>query len=114
MNNSYVNSEDVKSTKGTSKNKYKVNSLVDQGSSIDKINAFRQFRKFNKFKKNLREVDENDVCYQCNKPGHFMQNCPRNMLTRGNGGVHQVGETEVLDLLTSSDSRGLHNRRECS
>ena len=33
-----------------------------------------------------------------------MQNCPRNMVTRGNGGVHQVGETEVPDLLTSSDS----------
>ena len=52
----------------------------------------------------MREADANDVCYQCDKKGHFMRNCPRNMLTRGNGGVHQVGETEVPDLLTSSDS----------
>ena len=63
-----------------------------------------QFRKFNKFKKNLREADENDVCYQCDKKGHFMRNCPRNMLTQGNGGVNQVGETDVPDLMTSSDS----------
>ena len=33
-----------------------------------------------------------------------MRNCPRNMLTRGNGGVNQVGETDVPDLMTSSDS----------
>ena len=33
-----------------------------------------------------------------------MRNCPQNMLTRGNGGVNQVGETDVPDLLTSSDS----------
>ena len=33
-----------------------------------------------------------------------MRNCPRNMLTRGNGGVNQVGETDVPNLLTSSDS----------
>ena len=106
MNYSYVNSEDVTSTKRTSKNRYKVNSLTDQGASTDEINPLRQFRKFNKFKKNLREADKNDVCYQYNKKGHFMRNCPRNMLTRGNGGVHQFGETEVPDLLTSSDSEG--------
>ena len=104
MNYSYVNSEDVTPTQGTSKNRYTVNHLTDQNVSIDEINAFRQFRKFNKFKKNLREADENDVCYQCDKKGHFMWNSPRNMLTRGNGGVNQVGKTEVQDLLTSSDS----------
>ena len=81
MNYSYVNSEDVNQTKETSKNRYKVNSLVDQCSSMDEINAFRQFRKFNKFQKNLREADESEVCYKCDKPGHFMRNCPRNMLT---------------------------------
>ena len=43
MNYSYVNSEDVTSTKGTSKNRYKVNHLTDQDASIDEINAFRQF-----------------------------------------------------------------------
>ena len=52
----------------------------------------------------MREADENDVCYQCDKKGHFEKNCPRNMLTRGNGGVNQVGETNVLGLMTSSDS----------
>ena len=30
----------------------------------------------------MREADENDVCYQCDKKGHFEKNCPRNMLTR--------------------------------
>ena len=54
MNYSYVNSDDVKQTKETSKNRYKVNSLVDQCSSMDEINAFRQFRKFNKFKKIIK------------------------------------------------------------
>ena len=49
MNYSYVNSEDAKSTKGASKNTYKVISLADQTPPIDEINAFRQFRKFNKF-----------------------------------------------------------------
>ena len=100
MNYSYVNSEDAKSTKGASKNTYKVISLADQTPPIDEINAFRQFRKFN----NLQEANKNEVCYQCNKPGHFMRNCPRNMLAQGNGGVHQVRETEVTDLLTSFDS----------
>ena len=104
MNYSYVNSEDVAPTKGTSNNRYKVNHLTDQNASIDEINAFRQFHKLNKFKKNLREADENDLCYQCDKKGHFMRNCPRNMLTQGNGGVNQVGETDVPDLQTSSDS----------
>ena len=104
MNYSYVNAEDAAPTKGASKNRYKVNHFTSQDASIDEINAFRQFRKFNKFKKNLREADENDVCYQCDKKGHFMRNCPRNMLTRGNGGVNQVGETDVPDLMTSSDS----------
>ena len=61
MNYSYVNSEDVAPTNGTSKNRYKVNFLTDQNVSIDEIKAFCQFRKFNKFKKNLREADENDV-----------------------------------------------------
>ena len=104
MNYSYVNSEDAAPTKGASKNRYKVNHLTNQDAFIDEINAFCKFRKFNKFKKNLREADENDVCYQCDKKGHFMHNCPRNMLTRGNGGVNQVGETDVPDLMTSSDS----------
>ena len=98
MNYSFVNSEDVAPTKGASKNRYKVNHLTDQDASIDELNAFCQFCKFNKFKKNLREADENDVCYQCDKKGHFMRNCPRNMLTRGNGGANQVRETEVPDL----------------
>ena len=52
----------------------------------------------------MRETDENDVCYQCDKKGHFACNCPRNMLTRGNGGVNQVGETNVPGLMTSSES----------
>ena len=69
MNYSYVNSEDVTPT---SKNRYKVNHLTDQNASIDKINPFCQFRKFHKFKKNLSEADENNVCYQCDKKGHFM------------------------------------------
>ena len=51
-----------------------------------------------------REATETDICFQCDKPGHFMRNCPRNMLAPGNGGVHQVGETQVPDLLASSDS----------
>ena len=50
MNYSYVNSENAKSTNEASQNRYKVNSLADQNSSIDEINAFRQFRIFNKFK----------------------------------------------------------------
>ena len=104
MNYSYVNSEDAATTKGASKNRYKVNHFTSQDASIDEINAFRQFRKFNKFKKNLREADENNICYQCDKKGHFAFNCPRNMLTRGNGGVNQVGATDVPNLMTSSDS----------
>ena len=43
MNYSYVNSEDATPTKGTSKNRYKVNHLTNQDASIDKINAFCQF-----------------------------------------------------------------------
>ena len=90
--------------------RYKVNSLADQTPSLDEINPFRQFQKhnFKRFKPggkfNPREATETDICYQCDKPGHFMRNCPGNMLTRGNGGVHRVRETEVPDLLTSSDS----------
>ena len=98
MNYSYVNSEDATSSKGASKNRYKVSHLAGQDTSVEEINAFRQFRKFNKFKKSLREADENDVCYQCNKKGHFARNCSRNMLTRGNGGVNQVGETKKITL----------------
>ena len=79
MNYSYVNSEDAAPTKGASKNRYKVNHLTDQDASIDEINAFCQFCKFYKFKKNLREADEN-------------------------GGVNQVGETDVPDHLISLHS----------
>ena len=63
MNYSYVNSEDAASSKGASKNRYKVNYFAGQGASIEEINPFRQFRKFNKFKKSLREANEEDVCY---------------------------------------------------
>ena len=85
MNYSYVNAEDAAPTKGASKNRYKVNHFTSQDASIDEINAFRQFRKFNKFKKNLREADENDVCYQCDKKGHFMHNFPGTCLPEGMG-----------------------------
>ena len=87
-----------------SKSRYKVNHFAGQDASVEEINGFRQFRKFNKFKKNLREADENDVCYQSDKKGHFAQNCPKNMLTRGNGGVNQVRETNIPGLMTSSES----------
>ena len=104
MNYSYTNSEDATKS-ASSKNRYKVNHLVGQDASIDEINAFRQFQKFNKFKTILREAKEEDVCYRCDKKGHFARNCPRNMLTKENGGVNQVGETNVPGLMTSSESK---------
>ena len=47
---------------------------------------------------------EDDTCFNCDKKGHFARNCPRNIFTKGNGGVHQVGGTNVPGLSASSDS----------
>ena len=105
MNYSYIHSENAAQTNTSSKNRYKVNHLTGDDATIDEINAFKQFRKYNSnIRRLLREAQEDDVCYNCEKKGHFSRNCPRNMLLTKHGGVNQVGATNVPGLVTSSES----------
>ena len=105
MNYSYIHSEKVGQTDTSSKNRYKVNHLDEDNVTIEEINAFNKFRKYNSNMRRLpREAQEDDVCYNCEKKGHFSRNCPRNMLLTKNGGVNQVEATNVPGLVNSSES----------
>ena len=105
MNYSYIHSEKVGQTDTSSKNRYKVNHLDEDNVTIEEINAFNKFRKYNSnIRRPPREAQEDDVCYNCEKKGHFSRNCPRNMLITKSRGVNQIGATNVPGLVNSSES----------
>ena len=103
MSYSYVN--------GKEKSRFEVNAINEDGNEeVDEINEFRKFQKFqkyNNFKRNgnktftPRQATEKDICYNCDSPGHFSRNCPRNMLP---GKVNKVDavDPKIDDLSTDT------------
>lgn len=111
MSYSYVNSKE--------KSRFEVNAINEEANEeVDEINEFRNFQKFqkyNNFKRNNksftpRQATEKDICYNCNSPGHFSRNCPRNTLP---GKVNKVDtEDQQVDIDPSTDTSESEDDRE--